>query len=93
MFADEWFQQAPRPRALTGIGVAGSAAALDSEIELLIGTVKVGNFKNTASGAVLIDAHMKPLDLLYVPPGELLHAYVTDAPATNPLNIVLQWQE
>lgn len=93
LFGDEWFQQSPKPRALTGIGLAGSAAALDTEVELLIGTVKVGNFLNTATGAVLMDAHRKALDLLYVPPGELLHLYVTDAPATNPINCVLEWQD
>ena len=92
LFADEWFQGSPQPRALTGFGLAGSAAALDTLVSLFIGTTKVGEFYNSATGMVLVDAHMIPLDYLYVPPGEDLHLYVDDAPTTNPINAILTWQ-
>lgn len=92
LFNDEWFQSWPDDRTLTGIGVAGSTAALDSEIELFVGIRKVGNYMNKAAGAVLMDAHRVELDA-EVDAGEMLHAYVTDAPATNPLNVMIEWEE
>ena len=88
----EWFASMGEDRALTGIGLAGSAAALDTQCELFIDDVKVGNFYNTATGAVLMDAHMQPLDYLYVPAFATIHLYVTDAPATNPINAVIEWE-
>ena len=91
LFSDEWFQQLSDDRDLTGIGVAGSAAALDTLLELFVGTEKIGEFYNSATGMVLMDAHMLEIDA-DVPEGELLHLYVVDAPATNPLQVVLQWE-
>lgn len=90
LFSDEWFQQLSEDRELTSIGVAGSAAALDTLLELFVGVVKIGEFYNSALGMVLMDAHMVPIDA-DVDEGELLHLYVVDAPTTNPINIVLTW--
>lgn len=92
IFQDEWFQIMQEDRTLIGIGLAGSAAALDTEVELFVGTRKVGNYLNKATGAVLMDAHRVALDV-DVDGGEMLHLYVTDAPATNPLNVSLEWEE
>jgi len=91
LFADEWFQQLSEDRDLTAIGLAGSAAALDTLVELFVGTEKIGEFYNTATGAVLMDAHLVEIEG-DVPEGELLHLYVADAPATNPINAVLVWE-
>lgn len=91
LFSDEWFQQLSEDRELTAIGVAGSAAALDSMVELFVGTEKIGEFYNSAVGMVLMDAHMVPIDA-DVDEGELLHLYVIDAPLTNPINVVLTWE-
>ena len=92
LFQDEWFQIMNEDRELTGIGVAGSAAALDSLLELFVGTRKVGEYFNKATGAVLMDAHRVALDE-DVEAGDMLHLYVVDAPATNPLNVDLEWEE
>ena len=86
-----WFQQLPYPRALTTIGLAGSAAALDTVVELFVETVKVGEFYNVATGAVLVDAHGRDLGAVFVPAGSKIHVYVTDAPATNPINMIVEW--
>jgi len=91
LFADEWFQQLSEDRDLLAIGLAGSAAALDTLVELFIGTEKIGEFYNSATGAVLINAHMVEIEG-DVPEGELLHLYVVDAPATNPINVILTWE-
>jgi len=92
LFVDEWFQIMQDDRTLVGIGVAGSAAALDCEVGLFVGVSKVGNYMNKATGAVLMDAHRVELDA-EVEAGEMLHCYVTTAPGTNPLNISLEWEE
>ena len=87
----EWFQQLPYPRLLNLLGLAGSAAALDTEAELFVDTQKVGTFTNSATGAVLMDAHGKKLGAVFVPSFSNIHLYITDAPATNPINAVLEW--
>lgn len=92
LFVDVWFQIMAEDRTLVGIGLAGSTAALDTEVELFIGVRKVGNYMNKAAGAVLMDAHRVDLDA-EVESGEMLHLYVTDAPATNPINVQLEWEE
>lgn len=92
LFQDEWFQIMNEDRTLTGIGVAGSAAALDTEGELFVGTRKIGNYLNKAAGAVLMDAHKVDLDA-DCEAGEMLHFYITDAPATNPINVQIEWEE
>lgn len=92
LFADEWFQIMNEDRTLTGIGVAGSAAALDCEGELFIGIRKVGNYMNKATGAVLMNAHRIELEA-DCDAGEMLHFYMTTAPTTNPINVQLEWEE
>lgn len=79
-------------RTITGIGIAGSAAALDTEVELFVGTEKIGNFYNKAAGAVLMDAHRVVLEA-DCEAGAMLHLYVVDAPATNPINVQIEWDE
>jgi len=92
LFGDEWFQIMNIDRTLNGIGVAGSTAGLDTEVELFVGISKVGNYMNKAAGAVLMDAHRVELDV-EVEAGEMLHLYVTDPPVTNPINVSLEWEE
>ena len=92
LFKDTIWQQAPYPRILSGVGCAGSAAALDAKISVYVGTVKVGEFYNSATGAVLVNQHMFAMSS-EIPAGDLIHAYVDDAPATNPLNVVVELLE
>ena len=93
LFSDEWFQSMGSDRALTGIGVAGSAAALDFLCQLFIDDVFIGEYYNAATGAVLVDAHMVPLDELYVPAFAKIRCVVEDAANTNPINVMLIWDD
>jgi hypothetical protein len=93
LFNGEWFQQVGYNRAITGIGIAGSAAALDTLVALFVDTVKIGEFYNTATGAVLNDAHLNSLEGNLVPAGTQIHCEVVDAPATNPIQVKLTWAE
>lgn len=85
LFTGEVWSRAPQNRVVTGMGLRGSAAAGDSEIELFIDEVRVGNFFNNDLGFPDND-DLLPLENLAVPAGAQLRAIVRDAPATNPLN-------
>lgn len=86
------WQQQSKNRFLTGIAVKGSAAAADTKIDLFIDTVKIGEFYNTNTGFPNMD-DMIPLDGNFAPAGSQIHIYVTDAPGTNPINVILTWRE
>ena len=92
LFKDTIWQQAPYPRILSGVGVAGSTAALDTKVSVYVGTVKVGEFYNSAAGAVLVNQHMFAMNE-NIAAGDLIHCYVDDAPATNPINVVVELLE
>lgn len=92
LFKDTIWQQAPFDRVLSGFGMAGSTAALDTKASIYVGTVKVGEFFNSATGAVMLSDHMFDMDE-DVPGGEQLHCYVDDAPASNPINVAVELLE
>ena len=92
LFKDTIWQQAPYPRILSGVGCAGSTAALDAKVSIYVGTVKVGEFYNSAQGAVLVNQHMFAMNE-NIAAGDLLHAYVDDAPLTDPINMVVELLE
>jgi|TARA_Y100000310_G_scaffold337751_1_gene425649 N-acetylglutamate synthase/N-acetylornithine aminotransferase len=88
LLKDAIFQSQPFRRRIVAAGVAGSAAALDTEIRLTIGSNEIAQMFNSSTGAVTKNADMFRLGDI-VPPNQQLHAYVTDAPATNPINVAL----
>ena len=92
LFKDTIWQQAPYPRILSGVGVAGSTAALDTKVSVYVGTVKVGEFYNSAAGAVLVNQHMFAMNE-NIAAGDLVHAYVDIQPTTNPINVVVELLE
>ena len=87
---NQWWQQVGYNRFITGFGLKGSAAALDTKVRLMVDTVEIGQFYNTAAGCPNMD-DLFPLGGNFVPAGTRLHIIVTDAPATNPINGVLTW--
>lgn len=78
-------------RVLTGIAVCGSAAAGDTKVDLFVDQTKVGEFFNTTTGLPTKD-HFYNINA-GVPGGSKISAKVSDAPATNPINLVLQWED
>ena len=91
LLQDSEFRQSDRPRRIVAAGLAGSAAALDSTVELLIGRTKAARLFNTKTGSPNRDDMMRVGDIL--PANSELHAIVTDAPATNPLNLFIDFEE
>lgn len=86
------WQNQSKDRALTGFGLMGSAAAGDTKVDLFIDTVKVGEYYNINTGFPNNDSLIE-LDMLYVPAGAQIHVLVTDAPATNPINVMITWED
>jgi len=78
-------------RILRSIAVAGSAAAGDTKLDLFVDNFKVGSFYNLATGFPTLDHRFKLNNV--VPRGSNLTLVVTDAPATNPINIQLEWDD
>ena len=84
LMTDSPMQTAPYARQLVAAALKGSAAALDTKIDIMVGTVKVGEMFNNNTGAPNRDDLFRIGSV--VPAGTALHAYITDAPATNPIN-------
>lgn len=80
-------------RVLRSAGVAGSAAAQDARVGVLVGGVKIGQLYNGATGGVSGDRDMTDFGDAWIPPGESLSVLVEDAPATNPLNLRIVIEE
>ncbi len=85
LLAGNPFQQAAHPRRIVAIGLKGSAAALDTKIDVMVGPLKVAELYNSGTGAPNRDDLFRIGAL--VPATQELHAYITDAPATNPINL------
>jgi hypothetical protein len=85
------WQQSDKPRRLLAVGLSGSAAALDTEANVFIGNTMVGNIFNSATGAPNRDSMFRIGDL--VPPGQEVHVFIVDAPATNPINLSCDFAE
>jgi len=84
-------RQSDRSRRLRAAALAGSAAAGDSRIAISINQQEVGSIFNSATGFPTRD-HLKSIGVT-VPPNAEVSAVVTDAPATNPLNLLLEFDE
>ena len=78
-------------RALTGFAITGSAAAGDTKVDVFVDQVKILEAFNTTTGFPTRD-HFYALDA-YCPAGSKISVIVTDAAATNPINIVVTWDD
>lgn len=77
-----------RDRVLRALGLVGSAAAGDSAIDVKVGNVTVATLFNSATGFPTADAAMFKT-AYHVPAGTPVSLVVIDAPATNPLNALI----
>ena len=89
LFADQVWARSPGNRTLNGIGTRGSAAAGDTEFEVYIDEVRVGQFFNISTGFPNND-DIVGLESLGVPAGAQLRAIVRDAASSNPINVTVE---
>jgi len=88
---DTYWQQSDRPRNIVAIGLAGSAAALDTKVRIMVGAHQVGEIFNSNTGAPDRDSMFRIA--AFVPAGSEVHAFVDDAPASNPINMAVDFAE
>jgi len=81
-----------RHRILRGIGMTGSAAAGDTQAEIYTGERRSGVVYNSGTGFPNRD-HIKNAGNVFIKLGDPLRLNITDAPATNPINVILDIQE
>lgn len=86
------WQQSSIDRALTGFALKGSAAGGDTKVSVYIDTVKICEAYNVSTGYPNND-DLIDLDMNLIPSGAQIHLYVDDAPATNPINGIITWDE
>jgi len=79
---------AGRARVIRGLAVVGSAAAGDARVQVKVGAAVVATLYNTATGFPTADAALFPTSYA-VPAGSSISIIVDDAPATNPLNVLI----
>ena len=84
------WRSAPFNRRLAGMGLTGSAAALDTHVRIMAGQQEIGDLYNSATGAVNRDAMFGVGALL--PAGVELLILVDDAPSSNPVQGALDLQ-
>jgi len=92
LFSGEVWSRAPRNRVLNGFGIRGSAAAVDTQVEVYIDETRVGNFYNVGTGVPNNDDLVK-LNNLGVPAGAQARCIVRTAPTTNPINLLITLDE
>lgn len=88
---DTIWQQMEGDRILTGVALKGSAAAGDTKIRIQIDTYQVGEMYNSGTGNPNMD-DLFPFESDW-PAGSQFHAYVEDAPGTNPINMMVTWDD
>tara|TARA_Y100000310_G_C20673931_1_gene811784 strand:- start:2624 stop:2953 length:330 start_codon:yes stop_codon:yes gene_type:complete len=75
------------PRRIIAVALAGSAAALDTEAQVMVGNTEVARIFNSATGAPNRDSMFRVGAA--VPANQEIMVRIVDAPATNPINLAL----
>ncbi len=92
LLVGERYKRTPQNRTLEAVGLTGSAAIGDTEVEMFIDEIRVGSFFNNALAFPQND-HLVPLESLFIPGGAELQAIVIDAALTNPINLMLSLED
>jgi len=79
---------AQRRRTIRGLSLTGSAAIGDARVQVKVGANVVATLYNTALGFPTQDASTFNTQY-HVPAGAPISVIVDDAPATNPLNLLI----
>lgn len=85
LFNGERWKEVGYTRLLEAIGFKGSAAAGDTEIDLMVDETRLATVFNNNTGFPNND-DMVDLNIL-IPANSELQAIIRDAPATNPINL------
>jgi hypothetical protein len=90
---NERWTRSPVNRTLVAMGLAGSAAIGDTQVDYYIDEVRIAGLFNTATGFPQVNRDMQPMGGLFIPAGAQLSGIVIDAAATNPINTTLSIED
>lgn len=92
---DKSWVNKPVPRRVVAFGLTGSAAADDTQLDLYYGSEKMAEIINHRTGVAFdTDQDLLPCpSAAYCGAGEDISLIVVDAPATNPIKLVLVIEE
>lgn len=89
MMSNSPHRQNDKPRVIRAVALRGSAAAGDSAISIVVNQTEVARIFNTNTGFPNRD------DLVAIgariPANSEISAVIVDAPATNPLNLLIEF--
>jgi len=88
LFQNTFWKTSGRRRVIRGLACKGSAAAGDTQVDILVGETTYSQLFNTSTGFPNMD-DVFPAGNIPVPPGSPISAIVRDAPATNPINMLI----
>lgn len=88
LFQNTFWKTSGRRRLIRGLACRGSAAAGDTQIDIMVGEVTVSTLYNTTTGFPNMD-DVFPAGNIPLPAGTPVSAIVRDAPATNPINVLI----
>lgn len=86
------YARGPKHRTINAVGLKGSAAAGDTIVDIYVDEVRIGTFQNTGTGIPNKD-DLFMTERNIIPAGAQLRAVVTDAPATNPINLMVTLED
>lgn len=87
------WQVAGNYRVLRRLALTGSAAAGDAAIDLFIGNLYVGTYYNTSTGTAPVEAKDYIKVDYVVEPGEPINCIISDAGATNVLQVAVEMED
>jgi len=94
LFTGEVWARTPRNRIFSGFACVGSAALADTEVDLMLDELRIGNFFNSRTGVTSPNKDdLMPVGNLYIPAGALLRCLVRDAATTNPVGLLIILQD
>lgn len=88
---DQRWKEQPNNRVLVGVALRGSVAAGDTEVDLYVDETRIATLFNNSTGFPDND-DVVSMNIL-VPGGAEFSAVVQDAPATNPINLRVDFAE
>jgi len=89
LLANNQHRQSNRTRRLRSVALRGSAAAGDTKVSISVNQTEIASIYNSGTGFPNRD-DLKGVGES-IPPQSEISAVITDAPATNPINLMLEF--
>ena len=94
-FRNERKNVSSRPRVITGVAIVGANAINECRVDLYVGDVFLGSYRNSRAGVVapILPDDLQLLGARFVAPGDKIAAIIGVAPTVSPLLIQVHGSE